>query len=92
MSKFAENKKAYFNYEILEKFTAGIELFGFEVKAIRAGRISLDGAYVIIRGNEAFFIGAGITPIQPKNIPKDYDERRNKKLLLTKKEIKKNGE
>ena len=88
MASFAENRKAYFNYEILEKITAGIELLGFEVKAIKAGRITLDGAYATIRGNEAFLIGAGITPLQPKNIPQDYDPRRNRKLLLTKKEIK----
>ncbi|MFA6340679.1 MAG: SsrA-binding protein SmpB [Candidatus Paceibacterota bacterium] len=88
MSKFAENRKAYFNYEILEKLTAGIELFGFEVKAIKAGHITLDGSYAIIRGNEAYLIGSGVTPLQPKNVPKGYDERRNRKLLLTKKEIK----
>ncbi len=87
MANFAENRKAYFNYEILEKITAGIELAGYEVKAIKAGRITLDGAYVTIRGGEAFLIGAGITSLQPKNTPKDYDERRNRKLLLTKKEI-----
>ena len=86
--KFAENRKAYFNYEIIEKITAGIELLGFEVKAIKAGRMSLDGSYAVIRGNEAFLIGSGITSLQPKNTPKDYDERRNRKLLLTKKEIK----
>ena len=90
--KFAENRKAYFNYEILEKITAGIELLGFEVKAIKAGRMSLDGSYAVIRGNEAFLIGASITSLQPKNTPKDYDERRNRKLLLTKKEIKKLAE
>ena len=87
MSKFAENKKAYFNYEILEKITAGIELLGFEVKAIKAGRMSLDGSYVVVRGNEAFLIGSSVVSLQPKNTPKDYDERRNRKLLLTKKEI-----
>lgn len=87
-AKFAENRKAYFNYEIIEKITAGIELLGFEVKSVKAGRMTLDGAYVVIRGNEAFLIGAGITLLQPKNAPKDYDERRNRKLLLTKKEIK----
>ena len=92
MANFAENRKAYFNYEILEKITAGIELLGLEVKAIRAGRITLDGAYAVIRGNEAFLIGAGITPLQPKNAPLDYSERRNRKLLLTKKEIKYLGE
>ena len=87
-AKFAENKKAYFNYEIIEKITAGIELLGFEVKSVKAGRMTLDGAYVVIRGNEAFLIGAGIALLQPKNAPKDYDERRNRKLLLTKQEIK----
>jgi len=86
--KFAENRKAYFNYEIIEKITAGIELLGFEVKAIKSGRMSLDGSYAVIRGNEAFLIGSGIASLQPKNTPKDYDERRNRKLLLTKKEIK----
>ena len=87
-AKFAENRKAYFNYEIIEKITAGIELLGFEVKAIKAGRMSLDGSYAIIRGNEAFLIGSSVPSLQPKNTPKDYDERRNRKLLLTKKEIK----
>src|ERR1035437_1302438 len=87
-AKFAENRKAYFNYEIIEKITAGIELFGFEVKSVKAGQMSLDGAYAVIRGNEAFLIGSGVTLLQPKNAPKDYDERRNRKLLLTKKEIK----
>jgi SsrA-binding protein len=87
-AKFAENRKAYFNYEIIEKITAGIELLGFEVKSVKAGRMTLDGAYAVIRGNEAFLIGAGITLLQPKNAPKDYDERRNRRLLLTKKEIK----
>jgi SsrA-binding protein len=87
MASFAENRKAYFNYEILEKITAGIELLGFEVKAIKAGQMTLDGAYAVMRGGEAFLIGAGVTPLQPKNVPKGYDERRNRKLLLTKKEI-----
>ena len=91
-AKFAENKKAYFNYEILEKITAGIELLGFEVKAIKDGKMSLDGAYTIIRGSEAFLINSNITPIQPKNTPADFDPRRNRKLLLTKKEIKRLGD
>jgi SsrA-binding protein len=92
MSKFAENRKAYFNYEILEKITAGIELLGFEVKAIKDGKMSIDGAYAIIRGSEAFLINSNITPIQPKNTPADFDPRRNRKLLLTKKEIKRLGD
>jgi SsrA-binding protein len=83
-----QSKKAYFNYEITEKFTAGIELFGFEVKTIRQKRGSLEGAYVTVRGGEAFLIGANITAFQPKNAPEDFNPLRNRKLLLTKKEIK----
>ncbi|HBV01503.1 MAG TPA: SsrA-binding protein [Candidatus Taylorbacteria bacterium] len=82
-----ENRKAKFNYEFLEKLDAGIELLGSEVKSLRAKLGSLEGAYVIVRGNEAFMVGAYIPAYQPKNTPKGYDERRNRKLLLTKKEI-----
>lgn len=82
-----ENKKARFNYEILTAYESGIELLGHEVKSIRAKQGSLEGAYVIIRGNEAFLINAFIPPYQPKNTPKEYDPKRNRKLLLTKKEI-----
>jgi SsrA-binding protein len=82
-----ENKKAYFNYEILEKLDAGIELFGFEVKALRNGQGSLEGTHVTVRGNEAFIIGMNIPPYQTANTPKDYEPTRNRKLLLTKKEI-----
>lgn len=87
MAYYAENKKARFNYEILEKYEAGIELLGVEVKSVRGGQMSLEGAFVIIRGGEAFLINASIPPYQVKNSPKDYDPLRNKKLLLTKKEI-----
>ena len=83
----AENRKAHFNYEILERFDAGIELFGFEVTAIKKSQISLEGSYVTVRGGEAFLISASVTPIQPKNVPADYELDRNRKLLLTKKEI-----
>ena len=83
-----QNKKAYFNYEITEKFTAGIELFGFEVKSIREKRGQLESAYITIRGGEAFLIGANIPAYQPANAPKDFDPLRNRKLLLTKKELK----
>ncbi len=86
-----QNKKAYFNYEILEKFEAGIELLGFEVKAIKAGLSSLEGAHVTVRGQEAFITGMNISPYQPKNTSKDYEPLRNRRLLLTKKEIAKLG-
>lgn len=81
------NRKAHFNYDILETFEAGIELLGAEVKSLRAKQGSLDGAYVIVRGNEAFLVQAFIPPYQPKNTPKEYDPKRHRKLLLTKKEI-----
>ena len=82
-----ENRKAKFNYEFLEHLDAGIELLGHEVKSLRAKLGSLEGAYVIVRGNEAFLVNVYIPAYQPKNIPKGYDERRNRKLLLTKKEL-----
>ena len=87
MASYAENRKARFNYEILEKYETGIELLGTEVKSVRSGQMSLEGTFVIVRGGEAFLINANITPFQPKNAPKDYDPLRNRKLLLTKKEI-----
>src|SRR3989344_5516919 len=82
-----ENRKAHFNYEIGETYEAGIELLGFEVKSLRAGKGSLDGAHVVVRGGEAFLVGADISPFQPKNTPENYDSKRARKLLLTKKEI-----
>ena len=88
MASYAENRKARFNFEIIEKYEAGIELLGGEVKSVRGGKISLEGSFVIIRGGEAFLINANIPPYQVKNTPKDYDPLRNRKLLLTKKELK----
>lgn len=87
MPTLIEHKKAYFNYEILEKFEAGIELLGIEVKALKNKRGSLEGSHVIVRGGEAFLVGMNIPPYQPNNTPKDYDPLRNRRLLLTKKEI-----
>jgi len=81
------NKKAGFNYEISDTLTAGIELFGFEVKSLRKNQGSLDGSYVVVRGGEAFLVGAQIPPFQQNNTPKEYMERRERRLLLTKKEI-----
>jgi SsrA-binding protein len=87
MADYARNKKAHFNYEILETIEAGIVLSGFEVKGVRAGKVSLAGSYVIIRGGELFLTGANITPLQPKNVPKNYEPERPRKLLLSRKEI-----
>jgi SsrA-binding protein len=82
-----QNKKAYFNYEILEKIEAGIELLGLEVKSLKKGQGSLEGSHVTIRGGEAFVTNMQIPPYQPANTSKEYDPLRNRKLLLTKKEI-----
>jgi len=87
MSAYIQNKKATFNYEILERFEAGITLAGYEVKAIRNGMGSLLGAFVIIHGNEAFLVKATITPYQAPNTPKGYNPERVRKLLLNHKEI-----
>lgn len=82
-----ENKKAHFNYEILEKFEAGIELLGHEVKSLKDKKGSLEGAYIIVRGGEAYLINANIPAYQPANTPENYDPNRNRRVLLTKKEI-----
>ncbi|PIR85188.1 SsrA-binding protein [Candidatus Kaiserbacteria bacterium CG10_big_fil_rev_8_21_14_0_10_45_20] len=84
---FVENKKAHFDYEFLETYSAGAELFGYEVKAIRAGKASLLGARVLVRGGEVFLVGASISPYQEKNTPASYDPERARRLLLSKKEI-----
>lgn len=88
MAVLAENKKAFFDHEITEKFEAGIVLTGQEVKSIKSGRINLSGSYVVLRGGEVFWIGANIPPYQPKNAPLDYNPERIRKLLLKKMEIK----
>lgn len=88
MTTFIDNRKAHFNYEIKEKFEAGIELFGFEVKAIKTGMGNLTGAFCVVRGGEVFILNMNIPAYQPNNTPKEYDPNRSRKLLLSKKEIK----
>lgn len=87
MTVFSENRKAYFDYEIIEKFEAGLVLSGAEVKSIRGGRMNLTGSYVNFHNGEPYLIGASIAPYQPKNQPIDYDLSRTRKLLFNKKEI-----
>jgi len=84
-----QNKKVGLKYEILEKFEAGIELLGFEVKSLRNNRGSLEGTYISARSGEVFLVNANIPPYQTANTPDDYDPRRSRRLLLTKKEIRK---
>jgi len=87
MPSLADNKKAFYDYEILEKFEAGIILIGTEVKSIKGGRINLAGSYIVPKDNEFFMINANVPPYQPKNAPSDYDPLRSRKILLRKKEI-----
>lgn len=82
-----ENKKARLEYELLETYEAGISLTGFEAKALRVGKASLVGARVMIRGGEAYLVGATISPYQEGNTPKNYDPERSRRLLIKKKEI-----
>ena len=84
---YTQNRKVFFNYEILETLEAGVELFGYETKSVKAGKANLEGAYVIIRGGEAFLMQANIPPYQQGNTPKGYEPARMRKLMLHKKEI-----
>lgn len=88
MGVLASNPRARFDYHILETSEAGIELYGFEVKSTKAGRMSLTGSFVIIRGGEAWLVNAAIPPYQPKNTPPGYDAARSRKLLLHRSQIK----
>lgn len=81
------NKKVHLDYAILETFEAGIVLHGFEVKSVRAGLGQLEGSRVLVRGGEAFLVGATIPAWQKKNAPECYDEGRTRKLLLGKAQI-----
>ena len=83
----AKNKKAYYNYEILESYEAGISLVGSEVKSIREGRISLKESYAEIKSGEIFLISCNISPYEAANIF-NHDPRRVRKLLLHRREIK----
>lgn len=87
MKPVVENKKARLEYEFIETYSAGLSLHGFEVKALRTGKASLVGSRVVVRGGEAYLIGATISPYQEKNTPQSYDPERSRTLLLNKKEI-----
>lgn len=87
MKVLAENRRYSYDYEILETFEAGLVLFGFEVKAIKTGRVSLQGSFVTTKGGEMYLTNALISSYQPANTPVDYDQTRPRKLLLRKPEI-----
>jgi len=85
------NKRAKYDYEILETYEAGLVLKGFEVKAVRQGKMSLKGSYVTLKNEGksviAYLLNAHISPYQPANTPDDYNPVRSRRLLLKKKEL-----
>ena len=83
-----KNKKAYFDYTILDSIEAGISLVGTEIKSVRKGSVDLKDSFITIKNNEAFLLNMYIAKYEEGNIF-NHDERRTRKLLLHKKEIKK---
>ncbi len=80
------NKRAFYDYLITDRFEAGVNLVGAEVKAVKMGHADLTGSYVRIIGSEAYLVNAKIFPFEYAR-PEGYDEKRTRKLLLHKKEI-----
>lgn len=87
MKVIAKNKKAFFNYDIIENYEAGISLLGSEVKSIREGRVSLKESYAEIKAGEVFLLSCHISPYEPAN-RLNHDPLRERKLLLHRREIK----
>lgn len=83
----ALNKKAKFEYHLNEKFEAGLQLAGWEVKSMRAGKAQLTDTYVLLKGGEAFLLGSNITPLKSASTHVVADPQRTRKLLLHKKEL-----
>ncbi|EKD76926.1 MAG: SsrA-binding protein [uncultured bacterium] len=85
----ASNKKARHDYTLETQFEAGLVLEGWEIKSIRAGHVQLKESYVILKQNEAWLIGAHITPLKTASTHIDPDPTRSRKLLLNRREINK---
>lgn len=85
----ADNKKAYFDYFIEDKFQAGLVLEGVEIKSVRAGKVNLKDSYVLVKNGEVFLMGAHIAEYEKADGLNKVDTRRTRKLLLTKSEIRK---
>ncbi|MPT06707.1 MAG: SsrA-binding protein SmpB [Delftia sp.] len=86
-SRIADNKKASFNYFFEERFEAGIVLHGWEVKALRSGKVQLTDGYVIVKDGELFLLGCQINPLKTASTHVNPDAARIKKLLLKKDDI-----
>ena len=87
-SRIADNKKAAYNYFFEERFEAGMVLEGWEVKALREGKVQLTDGYVVVRDGEMFVIGCQINPLKSASTHVSPDAVRTKKLLLHKEQIK----
>jgi SsrA-binding protein len=83
----AQNKKARFEFHLTDKFEAGIELQGWEVKSIREGKVNLTDSYVVMHQGEAYLMGCRITPLNQASSHVVCDPERNRKLLLHKREL-----
>ena len=87
-TRIADNKKAAYNYFLEERYEAGLVLHGWEVKALREGKVQLTDGYVVIKGGELYVIGCQINPLKSASTHVSPDSVRTKKLLLHKEEIK----
>ena len=83
----ALNKKAKFDYELHERFEAGVALLGWEVKCLRAGKVQLTDTYVIFKNGEAWLLGSQITPLATASTHFVTDPTRTRKLLLNRREL-----
>ncbi len=86
-NSIAQNKRARHDYQLNEKFEAGIELRGWEVKALREGSVQITDTYVIMQNGEAFLVGAHITPLKTVSTHHVTEPMRTRKLLLNKREL-----
>lgn len=87
MENYAVNKRATFDYELLEKMEGGLVLAGYEVKAIKTGHLSLKGAFLTVHEGELYLTNAHIPAYQKANVPQNYDEYRARKVLVRRREL-----
>lgn len=83
----AQNRRARFDYNLLDTFEAGVALMGWEVKSLRAGNVQLTDTYVFLRNGEAFLVGAQISPLETASTHVSPEPMRTRKLLLNKREL-----
>jgi SsrA-binding protein len=88
-STIALNKKSRHDFQLEERFEAGLVLEGWEVKSLRAGRVQIRDSYVLLKGSEAFLMGAHITPLATASTHIHPDPTRTRKLLLNRQELNK---